>query len=164
MAQSPSALECPPLAPVQVLWASRSSKCSLIPAIWPLRLKGSFALCQLESARVSQTINLRPLPCAASCLPLTRPGDLVSSLLNEKRPPGLSPSYHSNLAAGHGAPQFAWRVPTCHLTGRCAVTWGVRRGGRCRAQGHLTPGHSKSLPAQRNLLWTAASRFMGDSR
>lgn len=116
------------------------------------------------SARVSQTINLRPPPCAASCLPLTRPGDSVSSLLNEKRPPGLSPSYHSNLAAGHSDPQFAWRVPARHLTGRCAVTWGDRRGGRCWAQGHLTPGHSKSLPAQRNLLWTAASRFTGDSR
>ena len=127
--------------------SERGQQVRLYPGHLAAETEGTF--CSV-SARVSQTINLRPPPCPASCLLLTRPGDSVSSLLNEKSPPGLSPSHHSNLTAGHGALLFAWRVPAHHLTGRCAIPWGDRRGGRCRAQGHLAPGHSRSLPAQRN--------------
>lgn len=39
-AQSPSALDCPPLASVQVLCADQGSRCCFILAIWLLRLKG----------------------------------------------------------------------------------------------------------------------------
>lgn len=114
----------------------------LYPGHSAAKTEGTF--CSV-SARVSQTINLRPPPCPASCLLLTEAGDSVSSLLNEKSPPWTEPCTSFQLDSR------AWCSTAC-LAGA---------GREVPAQGHLAAGHSRSLPPQRNLLWAAASRSPG---
>ena len=130
----------------------------LYPGHLAAKTKGTFCS---ASARVSQTINLRPPPCPASCLLLTEAGDSASSLLNEKSPPWTEPCTSFQLDSR------AWRSTVCLAGARAAPDKQVRRhlgrqtGREVPAQGHLTAGHSRSLPPQRNLLWAAASRSLG---